>query len=1072
MRRRSYSRRAPRRHQERIRCRRVDTVGSPVRRMDVPDAVRSTSWTTTTGHDRSVPADEVDPWAWTDEDAPRDRRGRHPPLPGHRRPRLPERGGLAAGHACRSFPARAQTRRLIGVDVDSADSTRALLHRARTRACSTPSSTPPAAPVSGRPSRPPCKSRHRRPRTSPTVDRPDEGGLVRRNQLIMREALHVVRRVATGSGCCMTTPCRLRTRCSSCSPMWSPTLRSTSPAPSWCSRGGVARCRRSARSASSISGTGRRELSLEPGEIDQGQRDQPEERLGVSTCGMLVKTEVFTALGGLRPGDPGVPGRGGVRLAGAPARVPDRDHPERPDQSPAGRSGRASAGRRRGPAAGQDRPVAGHGRGRRARADLAAAAGLAAAGLELPAARDRVPARQGARPGSGRAGRARAPSSRTRAGSGRTGNGLRALQVARRAPAVIKSLRPPWWSSLRVGGGGLLRRRCPTATARWPARSRPPRSTSSPATTSPRSPRRSRRTRGSRPIVVVAALFVLRQPARRPQPVRRSGTSPARPCCRRPTRSATLWGSAWDPIAGAPGQIPPPWLALMALGSTVLAGQPEWLVTAAALRGGPARADRGLPGAPLGDRRPAGPAVGRGQLRAAPGLARRHQPGPALAQRVRAPAAAAGAGRSVRWCCAGRACPRPGAVAGAPASCWSCWPPSSRRSWWWRCWSAAIAAVRLRRTPRKVGRIGIALGLPLLVLLPVVAEPDRRAGPPVRRPGRRRRAVPAAPAVWQLLLGRETGAGLPPLWLGAVALRRDLGRRPRSGCCAGRRRPLVLAAWLDRPARLLRLRSCCPGWSSRVPPSGTEIRPWTGVYLLIAFGALVLAAAARDRRAGRRASAAQLRLACSPRRSPARCWSADHRGAARAGGSGPEPTGPIDRLRLDALPPYVRNAMLSAAGVRVLAIDLDGDRARYSVLSDDQIRLGDADRGFAFGGSAARERRRRNRGAPAGGGHRRLRHRAAAPRSRHRLRLGHRRHRGEQSRIDNTPGLGTASGNLTPPSGSCSRPAPGNRSVDGGAADRRTGRPPLAGRAGRRPALAPATVGWQQAFRLPAAGGR
>ena len=54
----------------------------------------------------------------------------------------------------------------------------------------------------------------------------------------------------------------------------------------------------------SISGTGRRELELDPGEIDQGQRDQPQARLGVSTCGMLVRTEVWADLDGLDPGIP------------------------------------------------------------------------------------------------------------------------------------------------------------------------------------------------------------------------------------------------------------------------------------------------------------------------------------------------------------------------------------------------------------------------------------------------------------------------------------------------------------------------------------------------------------------------------------------------------------------------------------------------------------------------------------------------------------------------------------------------------------------------------------------------
>ena len=46
-----------------------------------------------------------------------------------------------------------------------------------------------------------------------------------------------------------------------------------------------------------------------------------------------------------------------------------------------------------------------------------------------------------------------------------------------------------------------------------------------------------------------------------------------------PDRLGELWKSAATPIPGAPGQVPPPWLALMALGSTILAGQPEWLVS-------------------------------------------------------------------------------------------------------------------------------------------------------------------------------------------------------------------------------------------------------------------------------------------------------------------------------------------------------------------------------------------------------------------------------------------------------------------------------------------------------------
>lgn len=54
----------------------------------------------------------------------------------------------------------------------------------------------------------------------------------------------------------------------------------------------------------SIAPTGRRELGLEPGEIDQGQRDRTERVLGVSTCGMLVRRDVWDALDGLDPALP------------------------------------------------------------------------------------------------------------------------------------------------------------------------------------------------------------------------------------------------------------------------------------------------------------------------------------------------------------------------------------------------------------------------------------------------------------------------------------------------------------------------------------------------------------------------------------------------------------------------------------------------------------------------------------------------------------------------------------------------------------------------------------------------
>ena len=105
------------------------------------------------------------------------------------------------------------------------------------------------------------------------------------------------------------------------------------------------------------------------------------------------------------------------------------------------------------------------------------------------------------------------------------------------------------------------------------------------------------------------------------------------------------------------------------------------------------------------------------------------------------------------------------------------------------------------------------------------------------------------------------------------------------------------------------------------------------------------------------------------------------------------------------------NAMKSDARPRLLAIDLSDGTARYSVLADDQQRLGDADRGFTFGGSvSAREQVddlvvRLVAGTADSDINPQLTN----------LGIGYVWVTGAnddiKARIDNTPGLGTASGN-------------------------------------------------------------
>ncbi|MBA2773595.1 MAG: glycosyltransferase family 2 protein [Nocardioidaceae bacterium] len=61
------------------------------------------------------------------------------------------------------------------------------------------------------------------------------------------------------------------------------------------------RARRLLEVGLTITGTGHRETGLEPGEFDQGQHDDQRDVLAVGTAGMLVRMDVWEALGGFDP---------------------------------------------------------------------------------------------------------------------------------------------------------------------------------------------------------------------------------------------------------------------------------------------------------------------------------------------------------------------------------------------------------------------------------------------------------------------------------------------------------------------------------------------------------------------------------------------------------------------------------------------------------------------------------------------------------------------------------------------------------------------------------------------------
>ena len=833
-----------------------------------------------------------------------------------------------------------------------------------------------------------------------------------------------------------------------------------------------------------ISGTGRRELQMDPGEIDQGQRDQAVARLGVSTCGMLVKTAVWQDLDGLDPALPvfrdGVEfgwraHLSGYRVLTTPdARMTHRQV-GRAGLRPRGLSGRHPGALDR--VLGM-RVVAGHARGALLPLvwlRLVASCWWRAAGYLLGKAPGRAADELAAltmfvaHPGQVRDLRRRTAS----------------IDPAPGTAEVVRNLRPPSWSSLRVAGevfAGALSDRYGAAGGEVDTASLDELTTDEfSSVTSDRT-----RHRWARPgpisfvIAVVAALVAARG-------LLGAGalTAPALLPAYDSLRGA--WAAAWAPIPGAPGQTPPPWLALTALGSTLTAGQPEWfstlllcgvvplsllavlpllrrLVVGSRLRTWVAATYALLP-VLLG-------ATNQGRISLsvfAIGL-------PLLASAVRALVL-----RRVRtpeaW--------RGGWGAGVVLAVLSAFQPAVLGL---AVLLGLIGAVALRRSARKVGRIALAVGIPLVVLLPwwpsLILAPGRLlVGPDAALTG-----VPSAPTVPDLLFGRGLGPGLPPWWVGGVVLGvvwvlavLGLLRRPRSR--------VVLAAWTTALLSLA-VAVALSRLVVSVPPAGTPVRPWVGTYVLLALAALLLAGGA-----GLDGWSTEMTERSFGWVQPAAVLAGAAMAAVTLGGAvwwvWDGAAGPIGRDRLAALPPYVAVALTSAPRARVLAVELTPGATRYSVLSGGAVRLGDADRGFAFGGSTVARAEledvvaRLVAGAADSG---------IAPQLRA-LGVGYVFVRGadeqEQAALANTPGLGPASGNeqgvvwQLDPSASRAAVASGEASVpltgpgaviQPGPAERLllTGEPVdprwHAELDGQR--LTPAPEGWQQAFLLPADGGR
>ncbi len=754
-----------------------------------------------------------------------------------------------------------------------------------------------------------------------------------------------------------------------------------------------------------ISGTGRRDLLLDRGEIDQGQRDQPAERLGVSTCGMLVRTAVWRDLDGL---DPAVPVfRDGVEFGWRAhlngyrvVTTPDAEMTHR-QVGRAGLRPRGLTGRRPGAL---DRllgmtVVAGHAPAR--------ALPLVWLRLVLSCLALALGYLLGKAPGRSRdelsalwsfvvhPGRLRELRSRTAS-----------IDPVPGTAEVVRSLRPPWWSSLRIAGEtltGALSERYVSVAGEVDSASIDELTTdefSSVADEGLRHP-------WLRPGVLLLGVAVLGSFVAA-RDLLRTGSLSAPALLPAYDSLGDLWSAVWHPIAGAAGEVPPPWLAVTAVGSTLTLGQPEWFTTLLLCGVVPLALLAVYPVASrlVVDRRVrlwfsgtyallpvllGGTNQGRLAVSVlALGL-------PLLVIGVRGLVL-----RRVRsfeaW--------RGGWGAGVVLVVLSAFQPAVLLL---AIVLGAVGAVALRRTPRKIGRIGIALGLPLLVWAPWWPTLVRSPGRLLVGPDAALEAAGSAPGVLGLLFGRGLGAGLPPLWLGAtvfsvvwLAALLGLARRPSHR--------VVLSAWTTAVLSLL-LALVASRLVVEVPPVGTQVRPWVGALLLVTFAALLVAGAV-----GADGVSGEVTGRSFTWVQPAAVLAGVVVTVVTVGGAAwwiwAGAHGPVERNRIDVLPPYVTVAMRSDAQPRVLALELSGDGVRYSVLtgSEAAARQGDADRGYAFGGSTSARSdvadavSRLAAGSADADVAQRLR----------RLGVGYLVVRGaddeERARIGNAPGLGPASG--------------------------------------------------------------
>ncbi len=412
-----------------------------------------------------------------------------------------------------------------------------------------------------------------------------------------------------------------------------------------------------------------------------------------------------------------------------------------------------------------------------------------------------------------------------------------------------------------------------------------------------------------------------------------------------PDTLSALYQSYLDPIAGAPRETAPPWVGLVALCSTLFAGQPEWFIATLFIFAVPLSALSGYAflRQVAGDRRArlVG-AVLYGTLPALLGAVSRGQLG-IIVWAIVVPLLGVAV---LTWRRRGTAGYESWRGAFQVALCLTVLASFTPLILVFALIVAIVAALRSRRMAQ-IMRICVALLVPTLLLSPwiptLLAHPGRifTGDDPVLDG----MATVNGPL---LFLGRTPGEGLPALWLSATVF----GVVWLLALAGMVLRPYLVRVWVGTSLGAFAFAIVLTKLVVVVPPAGSATRPAAGLWLLLAFAALIAAAAVgfeevastlATRSFGLLQGLTILALLGSVVvvAMGTLWWVKAGMGA------------PMQRTTFTSQPSYVRQAQTQNYQVRSLVIDLGNADPSWDVKEGDGTRLGDGERGPAFGGAQA-----------------------------------------------------------------------------------------------------------------------